>query len=194
LEKLEPVPEPYLKRMLVGRLRQRHLAGDMVGVEVALARPVDAVGPVQAGVEPLRAVGGAELHGEHVAVLVEEGARVVLAGEIAALPAPVGPGAGEPVEHLTRVVLADDAFGGRALRERALIGHRAPQPGRDLSFLDALEACGHTGLAEILLRQDVGRDLAPMLGDGEALQPEDDGTVRVLDLGGGAAERDLVVG
>ena len=180
--------------MLVSRLRQRHLAGDVIGVVVALAGAVDAVGPVQAGVEPLRAVGGAELHGEHVAVLVEEGARVVLAGEVAALPAPVGPGTGEAVEHLARVVLADDAFRGGALGQRALIGDGAPQPGRDLCFLDALEASGHARLAEILLRQDVGRDLAPMLGDGEALQPEDDGAVRVLDLGGGAAKGDLVVG
>ena len=40
--------------MLVGGARQRQLAGFVVDVVVALARAVDAVGPVQAGVEPLR--------------------------------------------------------------------------------------------------------------------------------------------
>ena len=37
---------------------------------------------------------------QHEADLVVEGARVVLGVEIAALPAPIGPGAGEPVEDL----------------------------------------------------------------------------------------------
>ena len=75
-------------------------AGLVVDVEMALARAVDAIGPVQAGVEPLRRVGGAFLRRQHVAMLVVEGAGVILAVEIAALPAPIGPGAGEAVEHL----------------------------------------------------------------------------------------------
>ena len=82
----------------------------MVDVVVALAGAVDAVGPVQAGVEPLRAVRRGHLHGQHVAVLVVEGAGVVLAGEVAALPAPVGPGAGQAVEHLAGVGLAAGAL------------------------------------------------------------------------------------
>ena len=80
--------------MLVGGLRDRELAGLVVDVEVALAGAVDAVRPVQAGVEPLRAVGRAHLHRQHVAVLVEEGAGVLFRREVAALQAPVGPGAG----------------------------------------------------------------------------------------------------
>ena len=180
--------------MLVGRCRGRQLAGLVVDVVVALARAVDAVGPVQAGVEPLRAVRRADLHGQHVAVLVEEGAGIVLAGEIAALPAPVGPGAGEAVEHLAGVGLADVAVLLGPLGERALVGTRAPQPGRNLRLLEALEAGRHAGLAEILLGEDVGRHLAPVLGDGEVLQLEDDGAVRILDFRRGAAERDLLVG
>ena len=66
-------------RMLVGGLRLGQLAGLEVDVEVALARAVDAVGPVQAGVEPLRRVRRAHLRGEHVAVLVEERLGVGLA-------------------------------------------------------------------------------------------------------------------
>ena len=80
------------------------------------------------------------------------------------------------------------------LGERALVGGRAPQPGRDLRFLDALQAGRHAGLAEILLGEDVGGDLAPVLGDREVLALEDDRAVRILDLGRGAAERDLLVG
>ena len=87
-------------RVLVGGLGLHQLAGEGVDVEVALAGAVDAVGPVQAGVEPLRRVRRDLLGREHVAQLVEEGAGVLLGVEIAALPAPVGPGAGEAVEDL----------------------------------------------------------------------------------------------
>ena len=77
---------------------------------MTLAGPIDAIGPIEAGIEPLRAVGGAHLHGEHVAELVIEGARILLAREIAALPAPIGPGSGQPVEHLAGVTLAAEAL------------------------------------------------------------------------------------
>ena len=60
-------------RVLVGGRRCRQRARLVIDIEVALARAVDAIGPVQAGVEPLRAVRSSHLHGKHVAVLVEEG-------------------------------------------------------------------------------------------------------------------------
>src|SRR3546814_2611800 len=44
-------------RLLVGGGGLDQLAGAVVDVVVALARAVDAVGPVQAGVEPLRRIG-----------------------------------------------------------------------------------------------------------------------------------------
>ena len=167
----------------------------MVDVVVALAGAVDAVGPVQAGVEPLRAVGRAHLRGQHVAVLVVEGARVVLGGEVAALPAPVGPGAGEAVEHLAGVVLAAvmRSASGSSASARSSGTERHSQDGT-VSSSTRLQARRHAGLAEILLRQDVGRDLAPVLGDREILQAEDDRAIRIPDLAGGAAECDLVVG
>ena len=59
-------------------VRARHLAGGRIDVVMALRRPFDAVGPVQAGVEPLRAVRGRHLRGQHVAHLVVEGAGVGL--------------------------------------------------------------------------------------------------------------------
>ena len=63
-------------RMLVGRFRLGQLAGDRIDVIVALAGAIDAVGPVQAGVEPLRRVRRDHLLGQHEAQLVEEGLRV----------------------------------------------------------------------------------------------------------------------
>ena len=148
-------------RMLVGRLRLGQLAGRVVDVVMALPRPIDAVGPVQAGVEPLRRIGRGHLARQHEAHLVEIGARVVFRVEIAALPAPIGPGAGEPVEHLLGGGLRAVALGLGQRLERLLVGNRAPQERRHAVLLDALQARGHAGLAEILLRQHVGGDLAP---------------------------------
>ena len=190
-EKLVPVPEPYLNRrasrtqrsmippsltrssatdwmkqacgcgMLVGRLRLDELAGLEVDVIMALARPIDAIGPVQAGVEPLRRIGRGDLARQHEAHLVVIGARVVLAVEIAGLPAPIGPGAGEPVEHLLGGGLRAHALvlGQRA--QRRLVGDRAPQERGNALLLDPLQPRGDAGFAEIFLRQHVGRDLAP---------------------------------
>ncbi len=115
-------------RMLVGALRLHQLAAEGIDVEMALARPVDAVGPMQAGVEPLRRVRRRHLHRQHVAMLVIEGAGVRFALEIAALPAPIGPGAGEAIEHLLRGTLADMAFLLRDAREFRLVADGAPQP------------------------------------------------------------------
>ena len=121
-------------RVLVGALRGEHLAGLVVDVVVALARAVDAVGPVQAGVEPLRRVGRRLLRREHVAELVEEGAASSSRVEIAALPAPIGPGAGEPVEDLAGVVLGDGALAsGRAASAASSGTERHSQEGTSFS-------------------------------------------------------------
>ena len=133
----------------------------MVDVPMALARPVDAVGPVQAGVEPLRRVRRGHLRRQHEAVLVVEGAGVGLAVEVAALPAPVGPGAGHAMEDLSRAGLAAEALLGRQRRERVFVGHRAPQPLGHVGLGDLLQAPRDAGAAEVLLRQHVGRDLRP---------------------------------
>ena len=181
-------------RMLVGGLRLHELAGLEVDVVVALARPVDAVGPVQAGVEPLRRVRRDALRRQHVAQLVEERLRVGIGVEIAALPAPIGPGAGEPVEHLLGGGFADEALllGQRA--ECVLVRHRAPQEGGDGLFLDLLQARRNAGLAEILLRQDIGGDLRPEFRHLDVVRLEHDRAIRVADFGRGQAERDLRVG
>ena len=181
--------------MLVGRFRLRQLAGDGIDVVVALARAVDAVGPVQAGVEPLRRVRRGHLRGQHVAQLVEEGARIVFGVEIAALPAPIGPGAGETVEHLLGRCLADRTAPSRAALQApsSSATERHRNEGTVVLF-DLLQARGHAGLAEIFLRQHVGSDLRPEVRHLDILELEHDRAVRIADLAGGEAELDARIG
>src|SRR6185312_9494011 len=54
-------------RVLISAGGLRQLAGDVIDIEMTLARPVDAIGPVQAGIEPLRRVRRRLLRREHVA-------------------------------------------------------------------------------------------------------------------------------
>ena len=157
---------------------------------MALARAVDAVGPVQAGVEPLRRVRRGDLGGEHVAHLVVEGLRVLLGVEVLALPAPVGPRAGEAVEDLRGGHLAAVALLLRQRLQRLLVGDRAPQEGGDVVLLDLLQAGGDAGLAEIFLGDDVARHLAPRRGHVDAVEAEDDRAVRVSDFALGLPEFD----
>src|SRR5690606_15027710 len=106
---------------------------------------------------------------------------------------PVGPGAGETVEDLTRIGLRTITLVLGKLGERLLIGHRTPEERRDVVLLDLLQPCRDTGLAEILLRENVGRDLAELRRDVDVLEPEHDGTVGVLDFAGRLAELDIRV-
>src|SRR5690606_10311903 len=122
--------------MLVGRARLGQLAGERVDIIVTLARTIDAVGPVQAGVEPLRAVWSNALRGQHVGPRVHESLRIGFRVEMAAFPAPVGPRAGRAREDLTGV-----GFGTVTLilgegGQRLFIGHGAPEEGRDVIFLN----------------------------------------------------------
>ena len=91
-------------------------------------------------------------------------------------------------------LLAFGALLGGTCGERLVVGDRAPQPRRHGVLFDLLQRLRHAGLAEILLREDVGGDLAPMLGHAEVGAAEHDGAVGVLDLGRRLTERDRVVG
>ena len=181
-------------RMFVGGFRLAHLAGLVIGVIVALGRTVDAVGPVQAGVEPLRRVRGAHLPGQHVTELVEERPRIGFRIEIAALPAPVGPGAGEPVEHLPGARLGAVALALGQAFQRLAVRRPAPQPRRHVALADRLEPRRHAGLAEILLGEHVAGDLRPSGGDLDVVLAEHHGSIRIADFAGNRAELDRIVG
>ena len=103
-----------------------------------------------------------------------EGAGVILAVEVAVLPAPVRPGAGEAVEDLGRAALAAGVVG-------ALGGLGAPEPLRHALLLDGDEVGGDAGLAEVLLRHDVDGDLRPVRGHADAGRLEDGRPVGVDD-------------
>ena len=173
-------------RMFVGRGRLHQPSGDVVDIEMALARPVDAIGPVEAGVEPLRRVGGGPLGRQHMAHFVIEGARVGLGVEIAAFPAPIGPGACHAMEHL----LGRNLTGQRG----AFVGFAPPQPFRYAVFGNLFQLRRHARFAEIFLGQHVARHLAPRLGDFDAGLLENDRSVGVADLAGTFSECDRLIG
>ena len=181
-------------RPLVGGGRGVHLPGPVLRPEVALRRTVDAIGPVQAGVEPLRRVGGRLLRRQHVAQLVVEGAGAGLVVEVAALPAPVGPGAGHPVEDLAGTALAPAAHLRRYQRQRLLVRSPPPQPRRHALFRHRHQPHRNARLAEVLLGEDIAGDLRPRRRHLDVVLAEDDGAVGIADLAARGAEGDAVVG
>ena len=153
---------------------------------VALRRARNPVRPVQPRVEPLRRIGRADLACQHPAHLIVIRSRIALGIEIAVLIAPVRPRAGQPMEHLTGV-------GFRA--EGRIVGRlRAPQPLWNVRFLDAFEGARDAGFPEILLRDDVRRDLTPALGDLDILGFKNHRPVRVDDFRGTRLKRYTGVG
>ena len=127
-------------------------------------------------------------------MLVVERARIFLAFEIASLPAPVGPGAGEPMNDLpcggfpAEAILLCNGF------ERFLIGGRPLQPGRNAALLDAHENFGNPGAAQVLLCEDVRSNLAPVSGNLNLGCLENDRAIGISDLAGGTAKFDPVEG
>src|SRR5262245_55249441 len=118
---------------------------------MSLARAIDAVGPIEPGIEPLRAIGSPHLHGEHVAELVEKRAGILLGREIAALPPPISPCPGQSIEHLAGIGPAAIALPLGERNQNRLVGNRPPQPRRDGALFDALRLRRYPGLAEIFL-------------------------------------------
>jgi hypothetical protein len=131
---------------------------------------------------------------QHEAQFVKKSPRVFFRVEVAALPAPIGPGAGQTVEHLLGTHLANNALLLRQAFERCLIGNRTPQPGGNAGLLNPLQAGRNASLAEILLRQNISGHLAPRRGDLDVFQTENNRPVRVLDFAGGLAEFNLRIG
>src|SRR5207244_8186169 len=113
---------------------------------------------------------------------------------LAAIPAPIGPGAGQPVEHLLGGGLAPESLLLGQRGERRLVGDRAPQERRYALLLDALEPRRHAGFPKIFLRQHVGGDLGPGRRHFDRFRPEHHGAVRIADLARGQAKFDALVG
>src|SRR6185437_14735480 len=130
---------------------------------------------------------------QHEAGFVVIGARVLLAVEIAALPAPIGPGAGEAVEHFLDALFGAVAPARRNLGECRLVGHAPPQPVGHALLDDGRELGRNAGFAEVFLRQDIARDLAPLGGDFAIGEMEDARAIGIPDLAGGEPEGDVLV-
>ena len=141
---------------------------------------------MQAGVEPLRRVGRPDLAGQHRAhlVVVRPGLEFVV--EVGVFEAPVGPAADQPVKDLAGVGLGAEG--------RIVGGLGAPQPLGDAVLRDADGTVGYPGLAEVLLGDDVGRDLGPAGRDLSVFQLEDHLAVGVDDPRGARLEDDAGVG
>jgi len=180
--------------VLVGTFRADQFSGGEIDVVVSLRRAIDAIGPVQAGVEPLRGIGRSHLARQHEAHLVEIGAGVLFGVEVAALPAPVRPSSGQAIENLLGAQFSDDALFFREFSKSRLIRYRSPQPRRNIVFLHALEVGGDAGLAEVFLREDVTGDLRPVGGNFDIVHLEHERAVGISDFARRATEFDLVVG
>ena len=176
-------------RSLIGGVGRVGNTVTMIDVPVTLPRAVDAVGPMQAGVEPLGRIRRANLRGQHVAMLVVEGASIGFGVKVAALPAPVGPRAGHAFENLACAALAAVAHGRRHRREADVVRLRAPQPFRDVGLGNLDQEGGNAGPAKILLGENVGRHLRPGRRHVDALELEHHRAIRIADFRVGSTKR-----
>ncbi len=180
-------------RMLVGRTGFHQFAGAVIHIMMALGRAVDAIGPMQPGIEPLRRIRRADLGRQHVAHFVEIGAGIIFRIEITALPAPIGPGAGQTVKNLAGSAFLAETLGLGQFGQRRLVRLLAPQPGRHIRLLHRLQRGRHPGAAEIFLRQHIGGHLRPAGGHFQFVEPEHHRAIRIADFAGGEAEFDPVI-
>ena len=169
-------------RVFVRIYRFCQLAGFEIDIMVALCRPINAISPVQAGVEPLRRIGRGHLRGQHIAHFVKIGFCIALGAEMPALPAPIAPGPGEAVKHLLGGGFRAIARALGQLAERGFIGHRAPKEFRHAFFAHPLGGHRHPGLAKIFLRQHISRNLAEALGHFHIIKRKHNRTVGVANL------------
>jgi hypothetical protein len=141
---------------LVGRRRVLHLVRFGIDVRVPLRWALDAVGPEETGVEPLRAIGRRHLRREHVARLVVERPRSRLRREIPSPITPISPAPRQTPEDLTRVGLS---AGGRV----RTLGLAALQPGRNAVLGDRRQTRRHASAAKVLLSENIDGHLRPRL-------------------------------
>ncbi len=176
-------------RALIGGGGGMGAAVAMIDVPVALTWAVDAVRPMQPGVEPLRRVGRADLRCQHEAELVVEGAGVLFAVEVTALPAPVGPGAGHAMEHLAGAGFAAKALVDGQCRQRLPVGSRTPQPFRHVALGELDQMPRHAGATEVLLGEHIGGDRRPFRRHFDVALTKYDRAVGIADLGIASTKR-----
>ena len=153
--------------MGIGIIGEFRFAGGGVIDPVPLGRAGNAVCPVEAGIEPLGAVGGGNLMQEHVGQLVVEGLGVLGGIEVVVGLAPVLPAPGKAMDDL-----ADGGFrSGDGVASRV-------EPRRAVR-----RALGDAGSSEILAHHDVGGELGPLGGNLHIVHLEHDGPVGVGDSG-----------
>ena len=87
-------------RMLIAAVGFGQLARLVINVMMPLRRTINPIGPMKPRIEPLRRVWRGPLGCQHVAHFVKIGAGVFFSGEIATLPAPIGPCAGQTIKDL----------------------------------------------------------------------------------------------
>ena len=92
--------------------------------------------------------------------------RVGFGREVAALPAPIGPAAGQPPEHLPRIGLLAELV--------PAVGRDALQPMRHARLGTCSLFCGTPALRKYFLRKNIDRDLRPLLWREHVIQFEDD--------------------
>ena len=148
--------------VFIGAVGLRQLACLIIYIVVALRRSVDAIGPVQTGVKPLRRVRGGTLCRQHIAHLVEVGFGIGFGGKVATFPAPIAPGTCQTVKDLRRRGFTAKALILRQLGQGFFIGNRAPQERRNALLANFLHTRRHTCFAEVFLSNDVRRNLTPV--------------------------------
>ncbi len=118
------------------------------------------------------------MKGQHVAHLVVEGGRIFRRLEVAVVLAPESPATGQPVEHLAGVALpAEHGLACGVHHRRAVL-------------MDLRDS----GLPEIFLRQNIDRQLRPMLRDVDMVQFKHGRSVGIADLRGTFYERKTLIG
>ena len=131
-----------------------HYPGVRVDEGVALGRTFDTVCPVQACVEPLGAVRCRTLTRNQVAHLIEVGAGISLACEVAVLPPPVGPGPCESTEEPPPIDLPTHSFVRLKSLKLLVVRRTSLEPDRHTILRYLPEGSGNAGLAQVLLGAD----------------------------------------
>ncbi len=150
-----------------------------------LGWPFDAIDGVQAGIEPLRAVGRGDLVREHVAELVVKCLAIIGRIEIPCSVAPEAPGIGEPMENLPGVMLRSRVLARRG--QGRLRGRHHFHPG-------VFGFGRYSRLSEVFLGDDVGRDLAPRGRHDDAVHVEYELAVGISYLADALLPGDSLVG